>query len=569
MKKKILLAKGADILRAAMILCWLYLLRYSQARTPPYFVLAGAALVLTVIPLEPLSGRQNTWSKIGASVFAFAVALANYKVYTHFYQGAVCFLCGFAVADILFRWLVPLSGRGWKPRSYSWEPCILWLAATVLYFAVDFLILYDCYYPGIATPDSVRQIQQMMTGAYDNFHPYYHTQLVRIFYIFGLNLFGNANQAMFLFLVIQVLTMASVFAYVVVTLYQKKVPLPWILFCGLWFLCLPAHVMYSFTLWKDVLWSGMAALFLTALFRIFFGVGKWSWLNHLLLALGAFGFCLLRNNGLLAFAPFAILFLVFFLRRFPRAAAIVAAAVCSSWILLGPALDFQNIAPTPILEPAAVPIQQIGLTVQEGNPLLPEEVQLLEQIMDVDKIGELYSPIIVDPLKNEIRFHGDEAFVAENPSSFVKLWIGIGLRHPWTYLRAWIDQTVGYWNSGYDYWVWESGIYTNDLGLAQHIRRPGLFHLWQLYLQAFENTGLSLFLSIGFHVWLAAGAFVLSAANKRWRAACLAVVPLSVILTLLLGAPVFSEFRYAYPVFTTLPIVLASAFCRDPSAGQE
>ena len=47
---------------------------------------------------------------------------------------------------------------------------------------------------------------------------------------------------------------------------------------------------------------------------------------------------------------------------------------------------------------------------------------------------------------------------------FVHLYVEIGLKHPLKYLEAWVDQTKGYWNAGYEYWVW-NGNWMNDLGI--------------------------------------------------------------------------------------------------------
>ena len=47
------------------------------------------------------------------------------------------------------------------------------------------------------------------------------------------------------------------------------------------------------------------------------------------------------------------------------------------------------------------------------------------------------------------------------------------------------------------------------------------------------------------------------------EAALLTVPVLAVVLTLLIATPVASEFRYAYAVFTCLPMMTAAVFCQD------
>ena len=51
---------------------------------------------------------------------------------------------------------------------------------------------------------------------------------------------------------------------------------------------------------------------------------------------------------------------------------------------------------------------------------------------------------------------------------------------------------------------------------------------------------------------------------RQYRRAALLTVPvLAVVLTLLVATPVASEFRYAYAVFTCLPMTAAAVFYQD------
>lgn len=69
---------------------------------------------------------------------------------------------------------------------------------------------------------------------------------------------------------------------------------------------------------------------------------------------------------------------------------------------------------------------------------------------------------------------------------------------------------------------------------------------------------LGILSSIGFFDWLLSFALLLCVIQRK-KEAVLALPALMVVATLLIGTPVFCEMRYAYSVFTTLPLVMTVA----------
>ena len=61
--------------------------------------------------------------------------------------------------------------------------------------------------------------------------------------------------------------------------------------------------------------------------------------------------------------------------------------------------------------------------------------------------------------------------------------------------------------------------------------------------------------SIGLHVWVLVVCCLVNALKKR-RNWLQCLPPLVLIVGLWFGTPVYSEFRYAYPVFLSLPVIL-------------
>ena len=56
--------------------------------------------------------------------------------------------------------------------------------------------------------------------------------------------------------------------------------------------------------------------------------------------------------------------------------------------------------------------------------------------------------------------------ILENAGEYLKLYVALGLRYPGDYLNAWIDETKGYWNGGYFFWIYMKQMGDNAYGIA-------------------------------------------------------------------------------------------------------
>ena len=129
------------------------------------------------------------------------------------------------------------------------------------------------------------------------------------------------------------------------------------------------------------------------------------------------------------------------------------------------------------------------------------------------------------------------------------------------YVQAWIDQTKGYWNGGYDNWRWSREAAGSEFGIRRTVHSEKVNQWLDNYLWMYENTnGLAVFLCIGFHVWIVIVMCYLCLV-RRDRVSFFTTLPvLTLILSLLMATPVYSEFRYAYAVFCVLPFLIFAPF---------
>ncbi|EJW90005.1 hypothetical protein EVA_21888, partial [gut metagenome] len=72
----------------------------------------------------------------------------------------------------------------------------------------------------------------------------------------------------------------------------------------------------------------------------------------------------------------------------------------------------------------------------------------------------------VDPVKFECFRYDHVDRILENPWIYGKLYLQLGMRYPADYWKAWVDETKGYWNAGYNYWIFTKGIGENNLGIS-------------------------------------------------------------------------------------------------------
>ena len=353
------------------------------------------------------------------------------------------------------------------------KDCILTLfCITMVYLTVLFLFGY----PGTLTLDSVNQLNQIAEGVYSNHHPFYHTIFIKGCVEMGIFLFGDINKAIALYSVIQITIAALCITFMMSTLSQIGAPKNFRLSWLLWFLLLPVHVVFSFTMWKDVLFGYFVALFVTCIYRIVKGIGG-VLLNYVLLFLSSLIFCLFRSNGLFAFLISFAAFLIMYRIRFKKAILIMFFSACISICLKYPVLDMLDVSQPRTAEGLSIPEQQIARVIVDGKQLTENETMLISRVIDIDKVSELYLDYLSDPIKAAI----DDEYLSKHKKEFFDIWVNIGCRYPQEYLKAWIDQTRGYWNAGYDVAPYTYGVYDNSLGIKGVMKTRIYLYYMQLF----------------------------------------------------------------------------------------
>ena len=181
-----------------------------------------------------------------------------------------------------------------------------------------------------------------------------------------------------------------------------------------------------------------------------------------------------------------------------------------------------------------------------------------------EEIREAYDQGLSDPIKNMLRASEAEELLLEDPQPYLQLWLDLLRQYPGDFVKAWIDQTKGYWIGGYAEGIFSSGVEENTLGIEAASGNNIIGKLFRSYCRYFEmNPVFKPFISIGLHTWLVISCCLVNLlrGRKEW-VLCLPI--LAILLSLVISTPVYSEFRYIYSMFLVVPLLLAVTCVRVP-----
>ncbi|MCM1251759.1 MAG: DUF6020 family protein [Clostridium sp.] len=469
-------------------------------------------------------------------------------------------------------------------------------------FLIFFLICLVCYlpyflmyFPTWLSNDSVWQIEQILgLSPASNHHPYFHTLIIKFFFMIGYRLFGTYTAAIAFYTFWQVVMISLVYAFILYQFYKKGTRLLWLAAAFLFYAALPVNGMMTIYMGKDELFSALFLLFTWMIIETA-GHGEANKIEQIeqadeigrsdragclsYLIIGFF-ICVLRSNGVFIFlgTASALLLTDVFKKRFagknPQRMSVVKRYVCIALALVcyfiyhGPVLNALQVEQPDTIEGLTMPTQHILCAYLKGGTLTGEEIEMIDRVVPVDKVGEYYNPYLFDIVKAFIREEGNQQAIAENKGKYFGLWLRVGLRNPLQYVVAEVRQTMGYWAykiKDYQYLYGEYFMVDNPFGVETE-RKFFTYDdslAMNQHLRKFEDFTNKVW-SMGLNTWLMVFALAYAVYHKK---NVLPYVPCIMLLaTLLLATPVYNEFRYAYGLFLSLPLLLSYSFRSEKEA---
>lgn len=565
---------------AASLISSMAFAKFLSLQTTNIFILLFAVLMYPVFKhaMKVKNKRIKITSLIGGLFFTAVMFFFKFenivrqevmKFYTVFIYLAGFFLFFRCILAVVYDKILDAEFNvpGTEPTR---KRKIIVFFGAMLCMLLVWLPYFLMLYPGDITTDSISELNQAAGNeALSNHHPIAHTMMIKLFFSLGQILFnGDDVKSVATYSVCQAILLSASFSYLIVTLYKFRIKTS-VIICTLLYFLLPFHGQYSVVMWKDIWFGGIVVAFSVTLWRLIVlkraNPEKKHIFEYIMLFVLGLGMCLFRSNGLYAFMFLFVFLAIYCIRkRSFVTVGISAAALVAALIIKGPVYNSMGVTPPDPIESLSIPAQQIAAVVRD-NGISDEQRELLSNVVDVSLIPERYAPQISDSVKNLVRETDNQEYITEHKSDFLKLWIELGLEYPETYIIAHVSQTYGYWYPDVQYWVYAAEFRNDNFELAKDNKlsekaTEKLIEIRESYKKYYH---LGLFWSIGAMTW--AIVFMMGASFIRRRKAILLVyLPITgILLTLMIATPVFSEFRYAYSVFTTVPLLCIIPFFND------
>lgn len=437
----------------------------------------------------------------------------------------------------------------------------------------SFLICLLCWfpyflyqYPGIMTPDSINQFVQVLGKApYSNHHPWTHTMLFGLFYHMGYALTGNMVAAVSLYTLFQMCLLAGSIAYLIGTLRARRIrPFVLILITAFYAL-IPYHAVFSVTIWKDIPFAAAVLLFSCTILRLLY-MQKIRFLEMAVFTISGIMICLFRSNGWYGFL-FALPFLLFIYRRqakvfYPALLMIL----CTAIIIKYPVMRAFRVQQPDFIESVCIPMQQIAAVICNDRELTAEQLALVENVVDLTYIKDLYNPTFADNIKELVRA-GNQEYLTAHKGEFLKLWIDLGLRYPGDYLTAYVKQTYGYWYPDSFYLVAEAeGVSATKFGVSHTplIGGPLVIKGKEIAIKLGGMVPIyGTLWSMGVACWIMIFSIGTVIIRREYHKLTCYLPSIALLITVLIATPVATEFRYVYFMVLSLPFYLITAMLPD------
>lgn len=435
-----------------------------------------------------------------------------------------------------------------------------------LFFFITSLPYLIFFFPGTLQPDAYAQLcmyfnPEEITGH----HPVIITLLMGHCVEFGRNVFHSDTIGMFFYTGLQSVLQWLVFAYVMKLLVKIKTPILLKCFALLFFSVFPLFPMWGYTMVKDTGYYIFVLLFIASLAEIILlPEEKWG---KILLIISSVGMGLFRNDG--RYVVFLTLIIICICSRkgWKYYTAAFAACLLAVFLVEGIYMPINDIKKGSVREALSIPIQQTSRYVRmHYNEITPEEQAVLEDVFtkELEEIGNAYAPELSDTAKGLFMLYPSSRQLKD----YFSVWYKQLLKHPGTYIQAFLNQTYGYFYPnreellGYVCFFWFNGQYQMETPVKLNfgIRNPWGRDLLENFTNfVFRMPGVGMLYNAGFHIYILLGCAVFCLAKKKKGSLLIYTTSFCTLLVCLVS-PVNAELRYMLPIIAALPLNLGVLF---------
>ena len=427
--------------------------------------------------------------------------------------------------------------------------------------AVMWIMAWLSTFPGVFSYDSFEEWSMVANGSITTHHP-----LIHVLFLGGLTqlsvlLTGSGNLGIAIYVLIQLLfaiyVMHRVYSYI-----SAKTNNLIVLLVTLFFYTLsPVIQLYVISTTKDSIFALFELYFIISSLRMLEKekLTKAEWAEY---CISLAGTILFRKNGIfIVFASMITMIIAIKSLRKSMLRVLIVSIILFALYSIIPTSIF-GVGKTESAEMLSIPIQQLARTYTlDSYELTTEEKASISEYF-YEGFLEKYIPTTADAVKNGFN---EEKF-KQNTVGFAKIWIKTGVKHPMTYVNAFLVNTVDLWyplavNDGYR-WLYGQDEYKSDY-FDYRVAEPGekiviikpldsFYEYISTDKKVLSEFIPSLFLDPGWYILLWIGLLLYSVKVGDKRKLCFNVIMGMSLLTVLAGP--MSMVRYVLIYYMVLPV---------------
>ena len=265
----------------------------------------------------------------------------------------------------------------------------------------------------------------------------------------------------------------------------------------------------------------------------------------------------MRNNGIYV-AVLSMPFIAIVLRKYWKKIIPMFLGIIVIYCVLKTAIfSLLNIQNGSVAEMLSVPLQQIARVEKNHREELNDEtINQINNFFECKNIGDKYNPVLSDPVKAELNTN----FFNENKLEFINLWLKLLRNYFKDYVESFISNSYGYYYPEATHWVANRTMETNSMGIEQKPLIEGkIVSKIDSLIEQRNLPLISMCFSIGTAFWMIVICLGYKIYTKEYKN-ILIYIPIFILWLTIVASPVFCEYRYAYSLFTVLPIYISLNF---------
>lgn len=502
----------------------------------------------------------DSWDYVFHSGLQFCLGILIFCGYFFIYTKCILF-----VNKILGHvpWLFRKETHGrleawfFEKHPFAGALAVIWI------IALPWLILF---FPGTLEADGCFQLLMSFgAAAMSGHHPVLVTKLMGICLHWGRLFWNSDNAGIFLYTFFQFVFQSLVMAYAIYVLTKMGTPILLRWAALIFYSAYPIFPMWGYTLVKDTGYYCFILLFVTTLIHILY-VGKKNpaWWQIFLFAVAAIGLGTFRNDGRYVILLTCFWGVIFYRKYWKLLLFNGIICLMSIFLVEGVYMKMENIPQGSKREMMTIPLQQTARYVKEHyDELTPEETEILQSGFSVElsELANLYIPDFSDPIKGRFLISPDAGYLKE----YFKVWGQQFIKHPDTYIQAFLNQIYGYFYPEKES-SWEgigilnikNSLSSQDefLNLSFGIENELGRNILGVFVKLIKVLPvIGLLFSPGIHTYILLGCITYLIAQKK-KQKLIVYIPGLCVLMICMASPVTACIRYTLPNIVLLPMHL-------------